>query len=358
MRVTLFHIKAILLLLVLAVCCQQKPFASEPISVSVSSVKELRATFASLAKSSERAVILVQPGVYNVKRKRLVIPRDNISILGATGDPEDVVFDGGGMRSGVGFIFDVSHDNISISGMTLRNVRNHLIQVRAERGASDFTLTNCIMQDAYEQLFKVSASHKDGAPYSDRGKISGCLFEYTAGIAPQYYVGGVNAHRTRDWEVSNNVFKNIASPENRIAQHAIHFWRKSENSVVRNNIIINADRAIGFGLGNHEYEHLGGLITQNTIIHEGKEEHIQADAAIILESTKNAVVSDNLIYMSSDYPNAIEYRFKSSTGNIIMNNVANRRIVSRDGGEAELENNQEKASFLLGVQHLLEKMAE
>ncbi len=334
----------------------QFSFTSEPAVTTVSSVTELRSAFASLAKTKEEAIIVVQPGLYSLSSQRLIFPRANIRLIGATGDPEDVIFDGGGMQTGVGFIFDVSHDHISISGVTLRNVRHHLIQVRAENGASDFTLTNCILQDAYEQLLKVSASHEENAPYSDRGKISGCTFEYTKGIAPQYYVGGVNAHRSRDWIVENNVFKNIASPEDRVAQPAIHFWRNSKNTIVRNNTIINSDRSIGFGLGNLTNDHIGGEITQNAIIHHGLEHHINADVGIFLESAKSAVISDNFIYSISNYPNAIEYRFNGSFDNVIKDNVANKRIRSRDNGQAALENNQVKSSMTVDIQYLFEKL--
>lgn len=330
---------------------------TKPDTYTVSSVQELRNLFTQLKQSTKPTVILVEPGLYSVTGRRLFMPRANITLLGRTGDPKDVIFDGGGMLNGVGFIFDVSHNNITISGLTLRNVKNHLIQVRAERGVSDFSLTNCILQDSFEQMLKVSGSNKDpDSPFSERGKVTNCLFEYTSGIGPQYYIGGIDAHRSKNWVVSNNIFRNIASPEKRVAQHAVHFWRKSADNIVRNNIIINSDRGIGFGLGNSDFDHTGGLITENFIFNEGKKDHLAANSGIILESASGAVVSNNHIYLLNNYPNAIEYRFENSNNNQIINNHANRRISSRNGGQAKLDSNSEETAILPTLKYILEKL--
>lgn len=356
------NLKSFLLILVIhlgLMLATEVSAQDHPDIISVESVTELKQAFATISKTTKPVTILVQPGLYNVRGGRLVIPREHIKVLGATGSPKDVVFDGGGMKSGVGFLFDVSHSFVTFSGMTFRGVRNHLIQVRAERGASFFTLTNCIMQDAREQLLKISASSKLSSPYSDEGRVSGCTFEYTEGVGPQYYIGGIDCHRCRDWLVENNVFKNIASPEDKTAQHAIHFWRKSENTIVKNNIIINADRAIGFGLGMSESDHKGGLIAENFIFNQGKTNHPRADVGIVLESAKDAVIANNFVYLMSNYPNAIEYRFESSVNNVISNNYSNRLIKRRDGAKAELIDNHDSldisatANFVF--EHLLKK---
>ncbi len=330
---------------------------TKPETYTVSSIQELRTLFRQLKQSTHPTVILIEPGLYSVTGRRLLIPRANITLLGLTGDPKDVIFDGGGMRDGIGFIFDVSHSHITISGVTLRNVKNHLIQVRAEKGASYFSLSNCIMQDSFEQMLKISGNSKDSkSPFSEHGKVTNCLFEYTKGIGPQYYIGGIDAHRSKSWVISNNIFRNIASPEKRVAQHAVHFWRKSENTSVINNIIINSDRGIGFGLGNSDFDHRGGLIKENFIFNEGKKAHMSANSGIILESASGAVVSDNHIYLFNDYPNAIEYRFASSRNNFITNNRSNRRITSRNDGQAKLNNNTQETAILPTVKYMLNKL--
>ena len=79
--------------------------------------------------------ILVAPGVYKLNY-RLQIKADIVSIMGASGLPEDVVFRGNGMRppsenGGNEILIDVHADNFTLSGVTLEQSANHLIQVRA-----------------------------------------------------------------------------------------------------------------------------------------------------------------------------------------------------------------------------------
>lgn len=53
-------------------------------------------------------------------------------------------------------LIDVSASMFKLSGITLRESGNHLIQIRAEKDVDDFTLTNCVLQNSYEQMIKVS----------------------------------------------------------------------------------------------------------------------------------------------------------------------------------------------------------
>ena len=83
-------------------------------------------------------------------------------------------------------------------------------------------------------------------------------------------------------------------------------------------------------------------VINNRIVHTNKE-HLFADVGISLESVSDTLVVDNIIYMTTSYPNAIEYRFPNTQNNITMNNVTNRAIVSRDNGEALLNDNRKAA---------------
>jgi len=299
-----------------------------------------------LAKAISRpnSHIIVLPGEYKFNQ-RLQIMANNVTILGSTGNPNDVIFKGRGMRplslnGGSEILIDVHADNFSLSGVTLEQSANHLIQVRAETGADNFTLTNSILRDSYQQLLKVSASHKQNSAFSINGTIRNCVFTYTAGIGPNYYIGGIDAHRTKNWLVENNTFENIASPSKHVAEHAIHFWRQSQHTIVRNNTIINSDRGIGFGLGDTKDEHIGGVIQGNTIIHN-EVNHPFRDAGIILESATGVKVIDNRVLLSSNYPNAIEFRFGHTQNVDIKNNVVLGAIMPRDGASGVVEGNKQ-----------------
>tara|TARA_Y100000588_G_C14253678_1_gene924529 strand:+ start:1299 stop:2330 length:1032 start_codon:yes stop_codon:yes gene_type:complete len=286
--------------------------------------------------------IIVEPGVYKLNY-RLQIKADNVTIAGASGSPEDVVFRGNGMRpasenGGGEILIDVHADDFTLTGVTLEQSANHLIQVRAELGADNFTLTNSILRDSYEQLLKVSASPNSDSPYSHNGKISNSRFSYSATVGPNYYIGGIDAHRAKNWVVENNHFENIASPSEHIAEHAIHFWRNSHNTIVRDNTIINSDRGIGFGLGNVDNEHIGGAIENNVILHNNPA-HPYKDAGIVLESAKGTKVLSNTVLLQSGYPNAIEYRFGFTHSVEIRNNVVLGAIKRRNGASGTVAEN-------------------
>lgn len=165
---------------------------------------------------------------------------------------------------------------------------------------------------------------------ADRGVVECSSFEYSAGIGPQYYIGGIDAHNTKDWIVRDNVFQGIRSPETAIAEHAIHFRSGSKNTVVERNVIVNCDRGIGFGLG--EEKQYGGIIRNNMLYHDSS----RADVGIGLENARGAKVYNNSIFYESDYPNAIEYRFSGTKNVAIVNNLTNKLITQRDGGQAKV----------------------
>jgi hypothetical protein len=284
--------------------------------------------------------IVLADGRYKITQ-RLSFTGSHTNLTSLSGDPSLVILSGRGMHknSSAEILIDVSGSNISLSGFTLEQSANHLIQVRAEKNADNFSLSNCVLRDSYEQLLKVSSSASDNL-FSDNGSIKNCLFEYTAGIGPQFYIGGIDAHRSRNWIVEGNIFKNIASPSIHVAEHAIHFWRRSANITVINNTIKDCDRGIGFGLGNDPNNRTdGGLIAYN-FIHSTNQSHPYADAGIILEASPNVKIIDNQIYIETSYPNAIEYRFTGTKNVLIQNNISNKPIRSKDGGQAALFGNR------------------
>jgi len=305
----------------------------------VSDTKELKAAI-KLANSNtteESITIVLESGQYKYANN-LLLTRPGITLRSRTSDPSQVVLSGNGMLKSntVELIFDVQASNINIIGLTLKDVSHHLIQVRAEKAVRFFRLENCILQDSYQQLLKVSGNNND--KFSDFGTIRNNRFKYTAGVGPNYYIGGIDAHKSRNWEVSHNIFLNIASPAKKVAEHAIHFWRKSSDIAVTHNTIINSDRGIGFGLGNNKGQSKGGIIANNKIIHDNNN-HNFADVGISLESSPDTIVANNDIFLNSSYPNAIEYRFQSTQNVIIRENVTNKSIVSRDGADAILIDN-------------------
>jgi len=327
---------SLFLLTFIAVECfgHTRPSNSQ-LSISVGTSTELYAAI-NQANETGHIKIVLQSGRYPIPQT-LNILKPHISLVSATLDPLSTLLVGTGMRqtATVGNIIRVSAPYFILDGISLEQSSNHLIQIAGESNADFPILRNCILKDSYEQLVKVSYNRNTGIA-SDGGLVENCHFEYSAGIGPQYYIGGIDVHGGQDWIIRNNYFTGIASPGRKIAEHAIHFWNGTQNITVTDNVIYNCDRGIGFGMPNRP--NFGGLIANNLIVHNDNN-HPNADTGIVLEESQGTRVIGNRIYLAHDYPNAIEYRFAQTINVMIENNVSNRKVAKRNGAQARLKNN-------------------
>lgn len=304
-----------------------------PVTV-VRSVIELQDAFRAANTNNGNMTIEIQPGTYNLTSNLRFISENmsNLTIIGSTGDRDDVIITGPRWDdNSVTHIFNVAADNVTIADMTIGGVFYHPIQVHSNPSDADnFLVQNVRFIDAKEQLLKVSGG---GDLFADNGRVLCCSFEFTSGIAYQYYTGGIDAHRAVDWQISNNFFDGIRSPETLLAEHAIHMWQECSGTIIENNHIINCDRGIGFGLGpDQEDNHEGGIIKNNFV-------HTNRDVGIGLEASPDAKVYNNTV-ITENYSNSIEYRFPSTTNADIRNNLVSHNIASRSDGVAmALENN-------------------
>ncbi len=203
-----------------------------------------------------------------------------------------------------------------------------------------------MFRDAYEQMLKVSIDPSNYSITGDNGLVEDSLFEYPAGIGPQYYIGGIDAHGAKNWIVRRNTFRSIVSPSQTVAEFAIHFWNQSGNPLVEQNVIVDCDRAIGFGLDGRG--NTAGIIRNNMIYHSANVGQF-ADVAIYLEQSPNTQIYNNSIFMENSYPRSIEYRFAETSGVLIVNNLANKPIGARDGATATTGSNLESAAKSLFV---------
>lgn len=275
--------------------------------------------------------IVIEPGRYRVPNRGLLLAGDGLTIRGATGRRDDVVIEGGGPSGSATHVFLVRGSDTVLRDMSLGRVKHHVVQIQGERDADRPVLHNLRIYDAGQQLVKVSGGKSDVR--SDAGRVSNSLFEYTAGQAFQAYAGGIDAHKVAGWIIHDNVFMHIRSPDDGLAEHAIHLWSGSEDNRVERNLIVNADRGIGFGLG--ERGNRGGVIINNFV-------HTTRDVGIGLESSPGTVVLHNTVF-TENYPNSVEYRFESTRDVFLGSNLTNARLHARNGGSAELVANVDYA---------------
>ncbi|MFT6336552.1 MAG: hypothetical protein ACI86M_003576 [Saprospiraceae bacterium] len=302
---------------------------------TVGTVAEFKNAISQANSSGGNRTILIENGIYPIASTSSYpyITASNVIFRSLSGNRDDVIITGTGMSSVAPLtenVFYIVGDNVIIADVTIKDVGNHGIAAQGD----NLLVHNVRIQDTYEQMLK-GTSAGDG---SDSSRVQCCLFEYTSGIGPNFYIGGIDVHEGNSWVVNDNVFKSISSPSGSIAEHAIHFWNSSSDNTVERNIIINCDRGIGFGLGGSSND--GGIIRNNMIFNDGS--GLFDDVGIGLESSPNTKVYNNTIHIA--YQNAIEYRFAETTNVDIANNLTNKIIKSRDGGQATVYSNITNAS--------------
>lgn len=297
--------------------------------VEVTNANEFVQAIREANRTGGNMTILVADGRHEVASTASYpyLTASDVVIRSKSGNRDAVILAGQGMREaqGVEIVLSVQGDRVTIADLTIADCANHGIATTAD----SLSIYNVRIQNTYEQMIK---GNRD-ADGNTGGSIQCCLLEYPSGIGPNWYIGGVDIHGGYGWQVTDNAFFGIRSPGRSVAEHAIHFWSGSSGTLVQRNVIVNCDRGIGFGLGNSP--HHGGQIDNNVIVNMNPE--IFTDVGIGLESADSAKVFHNTIMVA--YPNAIEYRFQSTVGTQIMNNLTNARIRSRDGGMADVSHN-------------------
>lgn len=324
------------LMLCLVMCMTSLAVSNLSQAVVVHDSDELAQAIAEANQGGDKTILL-EDGLYRLD-DMLWVQADGVHVGSVSGNREAVVVEGEGMNGPVTHIFNVAGNQFCVEDMTLRRVSQHAIQFQPE--ADSPSMQNLHVLDTGEQMIKIAYYPGNPSVGCDGGILEESLLEYSAGIGPQWYIGGIDAHNAKDWIVRDNTFVAIRSPSQDIAEHAIHFWSDSENTLVERNLIINCDRGIGFGLGDRG--HHGGIIRNNMIYHDSEEGY--ADLGISLESAPGAQVYNNTVYFEHSYPHAIEFRFPATTDVLIVNNLTNRAIVSRDGASGSLSHNVTNAT--------------
>jgi hypothetical protein len=200
--------------------------------------------------------------------------------------------------------------------------------------------------------------------YADGGRIECSFFQMTDAGRPNVeragggcYTGGVDAHGARGWVVRNNRFEDIYCAGEGLAEHAIHFWTGSRDTLVENNTIIDCARGIGLGLvesgemrvyaddpypGIGYIGHYDGIVRNNVVFAD----HAYYDTGIELAQARGARVYHNTVWSSAaGFFSSIDYRF-GNTQVDIRNNLT-RRITQRDGATGTVEANLESVDASL-----------
>lgn len=220
--------------------------APSPGAVTVSSLAALQSAINSAPQSGR--VITLAAGVYNVTSQISINGKDNITIQGATSDPEDTLLKGPGMTSSLGQIFDVNNSHyLTIRNLRMQDTKYHGVKINF--GSNYFTADNIVAWDHGEGGFKVTAQPwTEGEPYSDYGVIKNSRLGYTT-------AGNNNAVEAIDiiagihWNVQNNTFENTYKSVGNGVAYAVFAKGGSRGTIVENNEFRSNFTAISFGGG-------------------------------------------------------------------------------------------------------------
>ena len=340
-----------------ALRCGPLPTPTGPtIQVNPSMTRELSTI---VREAAAGTTILLEDGTYALPSDgRMRFLRPGVTLRSQSGNATAVIIDGGHQ---VAELISIHANRVTIADLTLRRATAHLVHVYpTDSNVTDTQLHNLRLFDAQEQFVKINPD-ASRTRFVDRGSVSCSEFLLSPAGRDQVkteptpcYTGGVDVISGRDWTVRDNRFEGIHCTNGSPAEHAVHIWQGSRDSLVERNLIIDCARGIGFGLGednpSRDYSdqphaglsplgHVDGII-RNNIIHASHQALPWFDTGIDLAQARGAIVAHNTIASTATY-SSIDYRF-ANTSVRLQNNIT-WRITRRDGAQAQLVTNLENA---------------
>ena len=302
--------------------------------IEVRTIAELQRA---IADAKPRDTILLADGQYPLQRM-LEISTPDVTLRSRSGNPDRVVLHGRGMeRDPVGVAIGIGASGVTIADITVRQVGYHAVQVRGERGASEFTLHNAKLTDTGQQLLK--GSFADNGQVAANGLVACSELAYSTS-APSDYTNGVDILGTKAWVIRDNRFIRIRGPAARgwKGGPAVLAWKGAEDTVVERNLIVDSFRGIALGLtpryGAVDYDHLRGVVRNNVVVNL----HPWADEAIEANGARGASIDHNSVLVNGSLPWSISVRFATATA-LVRNNLSNRSVIERDGGRVTQSGN-------------------
>lgn len=290
--------------------------------------------------------------------RRIQIRASGITIRSASGHADAVILDGEYVTAEV---IGVYASDFTLAEVTVTHAVDHCVHVTPADGTPDITGAHFYgvhFADCGEQFLKVNPSGARDA-FVDEGLVECSRFEMTDAGRPHVernpggcYTGGIDAHSARGWVVRQNVFHGIYCAGEGLAEHAIHFWVGSRDTLVERNVIVDCARGIGFGLvesgATRDYPdhpapglfvgHYDGIIRNNAIFAA----IAYYDTGIELDQARGSLVLHNSIVESDTATgrfSSIDARFASTQVTIRDNLV--RRLTVRDGASTTTDHNLE-----------------
>ena len=297
--------------------------------------------------ASANTTILIADGTYRLDRTLdVAVPR--VVLRSESGDPARVVLRGESMvERRVGVALSISAPDVVVADLSIGDVGYHAVQIRGESGASRAVLHNLRLSDTGEQIIKGSIS--DNGRTADDDLVACSVLGYTD-AAPSDYTDGIDVIAGRRWTVRDNRFERIRGPRDRrySAGPAIVFWGHSQGTVIERNLVLDSFRGIALGLVPTLDAHKGatapipdhdaGVVRGNVVWNLNH----WADEGIELNGAARSRIERNTVLVEGSLGWSISVRFPLSDA-VVVDNLTNRRIVTRDQGRATASGNIDDA---------------
>lgn len=301
--------------------------------------------------------IVLEDGTYSIA-STLQLAKSGLALRSKSNDASKVIIDG---AYAVNELVAVSASDVTIAHVTLTHAVDHAIHAYppgANVDVKNLRVYAVKLVDNGEQFIKVNPIGTTPG-YVDEGRVECSEFVMTAAGRPKVesccggcYTGGIDVHAGWKWVVRNNRFEGIHCENGGLAEHAIHFWKGSRDTLVENNVILDCARGIGFGLGGGVGErvypdnpnggvklaHYDGVIRNNVFWANNQ----WFDTGIELQIAKEPHVFHNTILHGAGATKAfssIDYRFVETFA-VIQNNLT-KKITARDGATGTVDHNLE-----------------
>ena len=180
------------------------------------------------------------------------------------------------------------------------------------------------------------------------------------------YTGGFDGHQAWGWVIRDNLIEGFWCP-NGLSEHGVHCWRGCRDTLVERNVFVNNARAVGFGMatsgnartfndnpcpaaGGSYVGHYDGMVRNNFVFVDDQDlmnSGSGVDCAVCFWSACGAQAVHNTIVSTGSMLSSVEWRYATSTGVEVTNNVVTHQLWERDGASATQAGNLENAQLSL-----------
>ena len=318
--------------------------------VNVSTESQLQSSIGNLQHGD---TLLLADGTYNLTASLYINARHNITIRGTNGST-NVVLAGKGMdnsnHGGVPFGIWSNGTNTTVAHLTIRDTWDN--EIIFNPGAQSPRIYCVRLVNAGSQFIKSNPTDVNAGRGVNNGVVEHCIFEYTGSPPADHgsgvgYFNGISAHAARNWIVRGNLFRNLHNPDSAayLWNPAVLFWRQSSNTITEQNIFINVDRAVAYGLDNSTpyRDHAGGVIRNNFVYLApglmSASRRAGSDGSLIAWNSPGTQIDHNTVLLNGNESFAIEFRFSTTTNGAARNNLADAPIRLRENPVAALSGN-------------------